>query len=94
VVEASVLRRVVAVWNSYPRSIIVASHRGRRGHPTIFPWMLASRVEAIPEDFGLNWLLQFDNQRIVEVECPEASVLWDIDTPEDFSRLAERLERL
>ena len=92
IVEPQVLNRLTTAWLQSPEKIVVPIHQGRRGHPTIFPWTLASQLEQIPPDQGLNWLLRNGETQIEEVECDEPSVLWDIDTPEEFARIREILE--
>lgn len=84
VVESAVLDRL---WKESRNKIIVPVHEGRRGHPTLFPWWCSSEVFQLPDDSGVNFLLQ-DGERVHEVPCPEPSVLWDIDTPEDYERVS------
>ncbi len=88
-IEQSVLGRLIASWRESPENIIVPVHNGRRGHPTIFPASLPVEIESIPRDRGLNYLLHANPARVVEVPCPEPSVLCDLDTPEDFERLKQ-----
>lgn len=92
IVEPIVLERLVTNWLLSPEKITVPIHKGRRGHPTIFPWSLADQLEQIPQDQGLNWLLRNGETNIEEIECEEPSVLWDIDTPEEFLRIRKILE--
>ncbi len=92
IVEPDVLDRLVTNWLKSPGKITVPIHEGRRGHPTIFPWPLANHLKRIPQDQGLNWLLRNDPASIEEVECKEPSVLWDLDTPEEFERIRRILE--
>ncbi|MEZ5939930.1 MAG: nucleotidyltransferase family protein [Planctomycetaceae bacterium] len=88
-IEHSVLDRLVAAWRDTPENMVVPVHDGRRGHPTIFPASLKSEIDMIPSDRGLNYLLHANPERVVEVQCSEASVLCDLDTPKDFERLKQ-----
>ena len=91
-IDPDTRQRVIEAWESSLDSIIVPSHQGKRGHPTIFPWSLAESLDLIPEDRGLNWFLQESRTPIKEVECEHPSVLWDIDTPEDFQRISKFIQ--
>ncbi|MCA9045652.1 MAG: nucleotidyltransferase family protein [Planctomycetaceae bacterium] len=88
-IEHRVLDRLIVAWRETPENMVVPVHDGRRGHPTIFPASLSSEIESIPPERGLNYLLHSNPERVVEVQCPEASVLCDLDTPEDFERLKQ-----
>jgi molybdenum cofactor cytidylyltransferase len=92
VVEEAVLFRLLAAWSFHPEGIIVPVHERKRGHPTILPWPITHRLDEIPADQGLNWLIRQAGIPVIEVECPEPSIHWDIDTPEDFTRLQRLLE--
>ena len=92
IVEPHLLDRLVASWLQSPEKIVVPIHLGRRGHPTIFPWAVANQLEQIPPDQGINWLLRNGEVAMEKVECEEPSVLWDLDTPEEFAWIREILE--
>ena len=92
IVESSVLDRLIATWHDAPDSIIVPTHAGRRGHPTILPWALAGDLDRIPAGHGVNWLVR-NSRRVIEVDVREASIFWDVDTPADFAFLKQKLER-
>lgn len=92
VIDAGTLQRVINTWYRNRNSIVIPTYHGRRGHPTIFPWSLVARIDEIPEDRGLNWFLQANRFPVKEVECPHPSVLWDIDTPEDFQRISKFIQ--
>jgi molybdenum cofactor cytidylyltransferase len=70
-------------------AILVPTHDGRRGHPTLFPWRVAACVPQIPAGHGLNWLLQEGGERVVEVAVEEPGVLLDLDDPDDYARLTK-----
>jgi len=69
-----------------PDRIVVATHRGRRGHPIIFPADLAGALNDI--DGGLNQLPRRFPERVLEVPMPSPDVLRDIDTAADYDELA------
>jgi molybdenum cofactor cytidylyltransferase len=69
-------------------AILVPRFDGRRGHPVLFPWALAAEVQRIAEDAGINELLRRFPCRMLD--CQDAFVLEDLDTPEDYARLRGR----
>jgi molybdenum cofactor cytidylyltransferase len=74
----------IATWREDPRQIVIASHGGRRGHPLIFPASLAEFVESPACDQGLSALPRQHATSVVTIERPTASVLRDVDRPEDL----------
>jgi molybdenum cofactor cytidylyltransferase len=61
---------------------------GRRGHPVLFPWRLATEVERLGPDEGLDALVARSEVRAIDF--PERERLADFDTPEDYERLSKR----
>jgi molybdenum cofactor cytidylyltransferase len=72
-----------------PGRIIVPAHAGRRGHPTVFAWSHALEVDQIPAGEGFNWLLKREADGVVEVPVASPSVLFDLDTPDDYESLRQ-----
>lgn len=81
----AVVRRLLAV--EAPDSIVVPVHGGRRGHPTRFAWRHAAGIRGLPAGEGINALVR-DRARVIEVPVDEPGILADLDTPEDYDRLA------
>jgi CTP:molybdopterin cytidylyltransferase MocA len=71
-----------------PARIFSASHDGRRGHPVLFPWILARDVHALADDEGLNVLTR--RYPVVEVEVGDPAMFDDIDTPADYAKRRPR----
>ena len=67
--------------------IHVPIFEGRRGHPVLFPWSLAQEVTALPEDKGINALLQAHPAIVREQVFHFRGILDDLDTPDDYRRL-------
>jgi molybdenum cofactor cytidylyltransferase len=83
----ALLEELIAAWDQTAAEILVPSHNGRRGHPTLFRWSMVSEIRGIPADQGLNWLLRRQPTRVVEWPCDHPEVTFDLDTPEDYARL-------
>src|SRR5438874_4839344 len=52
--EPGVLDRLIAAWRASPGRIIIPAFRGKRGHPTMFPFRIVREVFSLPADAGLN----------------------------------------
>ena len=83
--SSAIIELLLSVYEPANRSIVVPTCAGRRGHPVLFPWILASEVSNLGVDQGVNALL--DRHLVSEIACPEPSILDDLDTPEDYRRL-------
>lgn len=65
--------------------ILLPTLNGRRGHPALFPWPLAGRVDELGPDEGLNALVQREHP--LEIPCDDLAgpdAFGDVDTPEDY----------
>ncbi len=75
-----------------PARVIVPTYQGRRGHPVLFPWTMASQIELLNADQGINFLV--DRAAVAEVEFPVApEKMADIDTPEEYAAALRRMEQ-
>jgi molybdenum cofactor cytidylyltransferase len=68
-------------------SIIVPTHSGRRGHPTLIEWKHVAGIRSLPSGEGLNVYLRRHMAETREVPIEFADILCDLDTPEEYERL-------
>jgi molybdenum cofactor cytidylyltransferase len=68
-------------------SILIPTFQGKRGHPTLISWRHVAGMRALPPGLGLNAYIRQHAAEIEEVPVPSPSVLWDLDTPEDYERI-------
>lgn len=80
-----VIRALVAAHSPGAPRVLIASHQGRRGHPVLFPWPFAARVDELAADEGLDRLVA--RSAPVLIECGAGAVCADLDTPADYERL-------
>lgn len=85
--DAVVLDRLISAWQSSCNRIIVPVHAGKRGHPTIFPFGLAEEVFHLPDDAGLNRLVESHAVQVDQIEVDSPGVISDLDSPGDYERL-------
>jgi molybdenum cofactor cytidylyltransferase len=82
--EAGAIDAVLAAFDPLQPTIVVPTYAGRRGHPTLFPWSLAERVDHLAANEGLNALLP--GACVREVPWSDESILRDVDTPADYAK--------
>jgi molybdenum cofactor cytidylyltransferase len=88
VLDANVVRQLRAGSAAQPnRTLFVPVSGGRRGHPALFTWRHVAGIRALPAGQGINTYLRQHVEEIVEVPVESDSVLFDLDTPEDYERL-------
>jgi molybdenum cofactor cytidylyltransferase len=78
---------VQAAAENPDRAIIVPTCAGRRGHPVWLRWELVDAMRGLPDGLGLNTLIRSRSAETLELEWPDAEILRDLDTPEDYRRL-------
>jgi molybdenum cofactor cytidylyltransferase len=85
-ITADLVARLVDHAARSPGRIIIPVHQGRRGHPVVLPWDLASQVPGLPALLGINALVARHQDRTVEVAVDNPEVVADLDTPDDLKR--------
>jgi molybdenum cofactor cytidylyltransferase len=87
-VEPDVIVELSAAHAQQPeRSIVVPTYQGQRGHPVLIGWEHLAAIRHLPEGTGLNAYLRQHPGRTLELPVSRPSILWDLDTPEDYHRL-------
>jgi molybdenum cofactor cytidylyltransferase len=86
-VSAADVRALSGTYRRQPGGLVIAAHHGVRGHPMVFPSAWAAEVRHI-RDGGLKTLVERHATQVRLVERDSPGVVRDVDTPEDFHRLA------
>ncbi|HVJ66596.1 MAG TPA: nucleotidyltransferase family protein [Caulifigura sp.] len=92
VVARNILEMLIQAFQVRPGAMHLPTYKDRNGHPTLIPWSLARRVRELPAGEGLNSLKQLPGVEVVRHPVDDPSILWDLDTPEDYQRLLTTLE--
>jgi molybdenum cofactor cytidylyltransferase len=91
--DVSLVRTLLHQRFGHPdKSIVVPTHDGRRGHPTLIDWKHVAGMRQLPPGQGLNVYLRRHAAQTLEVPVASADVLHDLDTPEDYERLRQAWE--
>ena len=86
--NGKVIQELLAAHRQDWSSVKLPFVGGERGHPVLFPWSASRLLSTIPEDRGVNVLLEQLSVRKVVVESPE--ILDDLDTPDDYQHLLDQ----
>lgn len=85
-IEPGTLRQIVDAWKSSYADVLIPTHQGKGGHPTLFRWSTTARINLIPADQGINQLMEDTSLNIERIEFDAPELLIDLDTPEDYER--------
>lgn len=91
--SAGVIRQLIEEWSNHDASILVATHRAQRGHPTLIEWQHVAPIRTMPSNWGPNTYLRQQKGSLREVEIDDPGILTDLDTPEDYQALTNRLAK-
>lgn len=84
-IRAETITRLAQEHREAPGSIIIPCHDGHRGHPPLLPRRLLDDLET---PLTLRDLLRDNHELIHRLEVADDGVLIDMDTPEDYRRIA------
>ena len=88
ILEPAILRKLMRKRErDRTHSIFIPTYQGRRGHPALIGWMHVAAIRALPPEIGLNVYLRRQHKRTMEVPVDSPTILWDLDTPEDYQRI-------
>ncbi len=88
ILEPAIVRKLVRKHQRNRRySIFLPTYQGRRGHPALIGWKHVQAIRALPPEVGLNVYLRRQQKRTLEVAVDSPTILWDLDTPEDYARI-------
>ena len=87
------VRRLLAVHEERPGSIVHPCFCGRRGHPPLIPSDLVDAILGGPAAGGLRAVLVRHEERAVGVEVPDRNILFDVNSPAQCEELVHRFRR-
>jgi len=94
-VTAEDINRVISKFKETGASIVIASYKGKPGHPILFSKRLFKEIMKISEEEqGLKAVVRKHREEIVLAETNSPGVLMDVDTEEHFKKVIEFLKKL
>jgi molybdenum cofactor cytidylyltransferase len=76
-----------------PSTIIIPTHRGKRGHPCLLTWQHVEGIRNLAPGVGINSYLRDHHDETWELPMTSPDILVDLDSPEDYQRLLEEGDR-
>jgi molybdenum cofactor cytidylyltransferase len=87
-VTPAIVAAIVAAWDGDHRAIVAPRYRGVRGNPVLFARLLFAELLGITGDQGARAILAARAGSIQHVDFDDDRPLADIDTIEEYQRLA------
>jgi molybdenum cofactor cytidylyltransferase len=88
-VSVETLKSLVQCHIESPDRIIIPLHKGRKGHPTLFPKPV---IEEVFEGLNLRDIVNRDSSRARFLNVVDEGVVLDMDTEEDYQRILKKME--
>lgn len=85
-IRTETIAALIASFRTDPLPIIIAAHRGKRGHPVLFSRQVYAELLAAPLDKGAKTVVRKDPARVRHVPLDDPGIVADIDTPQDYRR--------
>jgi len=89
-ISPDIINELIAGRERSHKGIAVPVFSGRRGHPLLLDLKYRREIARLSPERGLHELLEAHAGDVLEVETQEATVLSDIDTPEDYRKATGR----
>jgi molybdenum cofactor cytidylyltransferase len=90
-INHELIGELIRAFHQRGRGIIVPAHGNHRGHPILFASHFSEEVLTRYDGVGLHGLLDAHPDEVFKVPVSTASVLEDMDTPEDYERQKSRI---
>jgi CTP:molybdopterin cytidylyltransferase MocA len=94
-IERKTYRQIAEYWLKNKDKIVIPVHKGKRGHPPIFPWWSVSEILRLPDevDGGVKSFLTQHQDKILLFETQDKGVIIDVDTPQEYLRMLKIEDR-
>ncbi|TAL39301.1 MAG: nucleotidyltransferase family protein [Spirochaetes bacterium] len=92
-IEPATIRTILDAHEKHGCGITVPIYRERKGHPPLIAGRYAAEIMKSSAPDGLRGILNSHETEARNVEVDDEAILLDIDTPEDYRRLAGFRER-
>ena len=79
-----------AFVNECPRSVLVPVFQGRRGNPIVLAHKHRETILTGDRNLGCKRLIEKNPELVWPFEMPNDHCVFDLDTPQDYTRLLER----
>lgn len=93
-VSSDIFNSLIAAFEKSGKGIVLPVYQGKHGHPIIIASKYFDDVMQLEDDApgGLKAFIDAHRDDLEEVSVQTSAVLEDIDVPEDYSRLSQKVE--
>jgi len=91
-VRPATLRCLIRAFPDGRSAICHPTFQGRRGHPPLIGRHFSAAIMDGPENGGLKALLERYDNEAIEVPVADEFILQDLDRPDDYQRLCDRVK--
>ena len=85
------LSRLSAAFEHCPTSVLVPTFQGERGNPIVLAYAHRQQILAGDRTLGCRRLIEKHPELVTTLEMPNDHLVFDLDTPEAYQRLQQRL---
>lgn len=85
------IKELLRTFENNPKKIVMPVCKGRKGNPVIFPEALKEQLLSLEGDTGGKTIINSNSGSVMTVEIKSEEELMDIDTAEDYERLASKV---
>lgn len=86
-ISGDLINHIISVYDQCGKKILAPHYQGRRGHPVIVDLSFREEIEELEGDVGLREILNRHPDDVFAYHTNDPSVIFDVDTPEDYQRL-------
>ena len=86
-VAKSTLRALLREHSRCPACILIPRHRGKKGHPVLFPQRFFAELKQAPMNQGARWVVRRRLSSQLLVSVVDSGVVTNINLPEQVDRL-------
>jgi len=85
------LHQLAEAFGHCPTSVLVPTYRGERGNPIVLAYRHRQQILAGDRTLGCKRLIQKHPELVTALEMSNDRLVFDLDTPEAYQRLQQRL---
>jgi molybdenum cofactor cytidylyltransferase len=79
------VKLLVDEWNQHPDSLCIPSYQMHRGHPWVIPARLWGNLNSLDSHQTMRDFIRINEREIQYIVVETATILADLDTPEDYA---------
>ena len=83
-ITKELVNKIIAKFKETDNPIIIPVFNNKRGHPSLFSRLLFDELLNAPQEQGARYVLYSNEEKILELETSESTILIGIDTPDDY----------